>query len=104
MGVVIAVGEEFTIVGTDVTLPVVGFTFAATFGHVPIAYTSPDTWQTLLYGDDANGRFSAVALRRRRFVPRRDRRGRGGRALHQTGGSGRSPSWITPACRSRPVS
>ena len=59
----VTVGEEFTIVGTDITLPVVGFTFAGTFGHVPIAYTSLDTWQTLLYGDDANGRFSAVALR-----------------------------------------
>ena len=59
----VAVGEEFTIVGTDITLPVVGFTFAGTFGHVPIAYTSLETWQRLLYGDDANGRFSAVALR-----------------------------------------
>ena len=59
----VTVGEEFTIVGTDITLPVVGFTFAGTFGHVPIAYTSLDTWQTLLYGDNANGRFSAVALR-----------------------------------------
>ncbi len=57
------VGQAFTIVGTDVTLPVVGFTHAGTFGHVPIAYTDLSTWQMLLYGDDAKGRFSAVALR-----------------------------------------
>ena len=57
-----AVGDEFTIVGTDITLPVVGFTFAGTYGHVPIAYTSLSSWQQLLYGDDADGRFSAVAI------------------------------------------
>lgn len=57
------VGEEFTIVGTDVTLPVIGFTFAGTYGHVPIAFTSLATWQQLLYGDGADGRFSAVAIR-----------------------------------------
>ena len=57
-----SVGDEFTIVGTDVTLPVVGFTFAGTYGHVPIAYTSLSTWQELLYGGDADGRFSAVAI------------------------------------------
>jgi putative ABC transport system permease protein len=57
------IGEELHIVGTDLTLPVVGFTFAGTYGHVPIAYTSLATWQELLYGDGADGRFSAVALR-----------------------------------------
>ncbi|MCP4434848.1 MAG: ABC transporter permease [Actinomycetia bacterium] len=57
-----AVGDEFTIVGTDITLPVIGFTFSGTYGHVPIAYTSLSTWQDLLYGDDADGRFSAVAI------------------------------------------
>lgn len=56
------VGDEFTIVGTDITLPVVGFTFEGTYGHVPLAYTSLDTWQRLLYGEDADGRFSAVAV------------------------------------------
>ena len=40
----------------------VGFTFGGTYGHVPLAYTSFDTWQQLLYGDDADGRFSAVAI------------------------------------------
>lgn len=57
-----AIGDRFTIVGTDVTLPVVGFTFAGTYGHVPIAYTSLATWQQLLYGDGSDGRFSAVAI------------------------------------------
>lgn len=58
----VKVGERFTIVGTDVTLPVIGFTFAGTYGHVPIAYTSLSTWQKLLYGDSPNGRFSAIAI------------------------------------------
>lgn len=57
-----SIGDEFTIVGTDITLPVAGFTFAGAYGHVPIAYTSLSTWQQLLYGDDADGRFSAVAI------------------------------------------
>ncbi len=56
------VGETFTIVGTDIALPVVGFTFAGTYGHVPIAFTSLSTWQELLYGDNPEGRFSAVAI------------------------------------------
>ena len=55
-------GEEFTIVGTDTTLPVVGFTFAGTYGHVPIAFTSLDTWREVVYGDGSQGRFSAIAL------------------------------------------
>jgi putative ABC transport system permease protein len=59
----VAVGDEFTVPGADRALPVVGFTFGGTYGHVPIAYTSLDTWQQLQYGDDARGRFSAIALR-----------------------------------------
>lgn len=55
------VGDELTIVGTSVTLPVVGFTFAGTYGHVPIAFTSLDTWRELIYGDSADSRFSAIA-------------------------------------------
>jgi putative ABC transport system permease protein len=58
----VEVGERFTIAGSDLTLPVIGFTFGGTYGHVPIAYTSLDTWQQLQYGDDDRGRFSAVAL------------------------------------------
>jgi|RhiMethySRZTD1v2_1073278.scaffolds.fasta_scaffold02655_16 hemin transport system permease protein len=56
------IGERFTVPGSDETLPVVGFTFAGTYGHVPIAYTDLATWQHLQYGDDARGRFSAIAL------------------------------------------
>lgn len=58
----VEIGEELEILGTDRTLPVVGFTFGGTYGHVPIAYTSLATWQELVYGRDARGRFSAVAL------------------------------------------
>jgi putative ABC transport system permease protein len=60
----VKVGDKLTIVGTDTTLPVIGFTYAGTYGHVPIAYTSLSTWQHLLYGDGADGRFSAIAIRK----------------------------------------
>lgn len=59
----VAIGEEFTVPGSEAALPVVGFTFGGTYGHVPIAYTALGTWQDLQYGDDARGRFSAIALR-----------------------------------------
>jgi len=59
----IAVGDELTVVGPDVTLPVLGFTYAGSYGHVNIAFTSLEQWQKLVYGDSARGRFSAVALR-----------------------------------------
>lgn len=59
----IAVGDELTVVGADVRLPVLGFTYAGSYGHVDIAFTGLDTWQELLYGDNARGRFSALALR-----------------------------------------
>jgi len=59
----IKVGDELTIVGVDRKLPVVGFTYGGSYGHVPIAFTSLETWQELLYGDNANGRFSAIALK-----------------------------------------
>lgn len=58
----IAVGDRYTIAGSDLSLPVLGFTFAGSYGHVPIAYTSLSTWQSISYGADARGRFSAVAL------------------------------------------
>ena len=58
----VKLGEQLTIVGTDTTLPVIGFTYAGTYGHVPIAYTSLSTWQKLLYGDNAEGKFSAIAI------------------------------------------
>lgn len=57
------VGDELTIVGVDVTLPVLGFTYAGSYGHVDLAFSSLQTWQSLLYGDNAKGRFSAIAIR-----------------------------------------
>lgn len=59
----IKVGDRLTIVGVDRTLPVLGFTYAGSYGHVAMGFTGLSTWQHLLYGDNARGRFSAVALR-----------------------------------------
>lgn len=59
----VKVGEMLTIVGVDTKLPVLGFTYAGSYGHVDIAFTSLPTWQALLYGDNARGRFSAIAIR-----------------------------------------
>ncbi len=59
----VKVGDELTIVGVDRPLPVLGFTYTGSYGHVDIGFTSLSTWQSLLYGDNAKGRFSAIALR-----------------------------------------
>lgn len=59
----VELGTLLTVVGSAEPLPVIGFTFGGTYGHVPIAYTALDTWQRLVYGDDARGRFSAIAIR-----------------------------------------
>lgn len=59
----IEVGDELTVVGADVRLPVLGFTYAGTYGHVDIAFTSLATWQQIVYGDNARGRFSAIAIK-----------------------------------------
>lgn len=58
----VKVGDVLTIVGIDEQLPVLGFTYAGSYGHVDIAFTSLTTWQQLVYGDNARGRFSAVAV------------------------------------------
>ncbi|MDQ2621432.1 MAG: ABC transporter permease [Actinomycetota bacterium] len=58
----VEVGDRYRIDGTGTSLPVIGFTFGGTYGHVPIAYTDLTIWQRALYGDDARGRFSAIAL------------------------------------------
>jgi len=58
----VQVGDRYSLGGSDVELPVLGFTFAGTYGHAPIAFTSLETWQRIQYGDDAGGRFSAIAL------------------------------------------
>lgn len=59
----IKVGDVLTVVGPDVELPVLGFTYAGTYGHADIAFTSLETWQQLVYGPNAKGRFSAIAIR-----------------------------------------
>ena len=59
----VKVGDELTIVGPDEKLPVLGFTYTGSYGHVDIAFTSLAVWQHLVYGDNADGRFSAVAIR-----------------------------------------
>ncbi len=58
----IAVGDTITVLGPDVELTVAGFAETGTYGHVDIAYTSLAQWQSLMYGDNAAGRFSAVAI------------------------------------------
>jgi putative ABC transport system permease protein len=58
----VEVGDELTIVGPDVVLPVLGFTYGGSYGHVSMAFTSLDTWQHLVYGDDHRDRFNAVAV------------------------------------------
>ncbi len=59
----VEIGDRYRIDGAGTSLPVIGFTFGGTYGHVPIAYTDLSIWQRALYGDDAKGRFSAIALR-----------------------------------------
>jgi len=56
-------GVRYRIAGSDVVLPVLGFTYSGSYGHVPIAYTSLASWQRIAYGNDARGRYSAIALR-----------------------------------------
>jgi putative ABC transport system permease protein len=56
-------GDRITIVGPDVELEVLGFTYSGSYGHVPISFTSLETWQKLVYGDNAKGRFSAIAIK-----------------------------------------
>ncbi len=58
----VKVGDRYTLGAADLTLPVLGFTYAGTYGHAPIAFTSLETWQQIQYGNGADGRFSAIAL------------------------------------------
>ncbi|MEO6122467.1 MAG: ABC transporter permease [Ilumatobacteraceae bacterium] len=58
----IEVGDNLTIVGADEVLPVLGFTYAGSYGHVDIAFSSLAVWQQLQYGDNSRGRFSAIAI------------------------------------------
>lgn len=59
----VRVGDRFQVGGSGVTLPVLGFTYAGSYGHVDLAFTSLATWQRITYGADPRGRFSAIALR-----------------------------------------
>jgi putative ABC transport system permease protein len=59
----VKVGDRYSIAGSGVTLPVLGFTSAGSYGHAPIGYTSLREWRSVAYGNDPRGRFSAVALR-----------------------------------------
>ena len=58
----IKTGDVLRVVGADVDLHVLGFTYTGSYGHVSIAFTSLPTWQSLLYGENARGRFSAIAI------------------------------------------
>lgn len=59
----VEVGDRYRLSGTGESLPVTGFTFSGTYGHVPIAYTDLGVWQESVYGSDPGGRYSAIALR-----------------------------------------
>ena len=59
----IRVGARLTVVGVDRELPVLGFTYGGSYGHVDLAFTSLETWQGLVFGESAGGRFSAIAIR-----------------------------------------
>ena len=58
----VKIGDRYRLGGSDVVLPVLGFTYGGFYGHVAIAFTSLRTWQSITYGSDARGRYSAIAL------------------------------------------
>ncbi|MEO5723962.1 MAG: ABC transporter permease [Ilumatobacteraceae bacterium] len=58
----VKIGDIYDLGASGVSLPVLGFTFAGSYGHAPIGYVPLATWQSIAYGNDARGRFSAVAL------------------------------------------
>jgi putative ABC transport system permease protein len=59
----VKVGDRYKLGGSNVEVPVVGFTTAGTYGHAPIAFVPLETWQQVQYGEQPDGRFSSVALR-----------------------------------------
>jgi len=58
----IEIGDRFRFAGSDKPLPVLGFTYAGSYGHVPIGYVALSQWRDITFGDSATDRFSAVAL------------------------------------------
>jgi len=59
----VEVGDRYRLGGSKTILPVIGFTFSGTYGHAPIAYTDLGIWRQSVFGNDAEGRYSALALR-----------------------------------------
>ncbi len=63
----VGVGDVIAIDNSDVRLRVVGATDARSFGHVPAAYTSLETWRSIRYGttdlaDHQRGTAAAVVI------------------------------------------
>lgn len=63
----LTIGDEILVDNTDIRLTVVGTTGVSSYGHVPSAYTSIDTWRELRYGstdldDRQQGTASAVVI------------------------------------------
>lgn len=58
----VEVGDLYTVGGLEQELPVLGFTFAGTYGHAEIGFVSLELWQEIQFGEGADDRFSAVAL------------------------------------------
>ncbi|MBN8866315.1 MAG: ABC transporter permease [Solirubrobacterales bacterium] len=59
----VEVGDRFRFAGSDRPLPVLGFTFAGSYGHVPVGYVDIGEWREITYGSRGTDRFSAVAMR-----------------------------------------
>jgi hemin transport system permease protein len=59
----VQLGARYRIGGSDVRLPVAGFTFGGSYGHVPIAYVSLENWRAITYGANPGQRYSAIAMR-----------------------------------------
>jgi putative ABC transport system permease protein len=59
----IELGDTMQLGASGPELRVAGFADSGSYGHVPIAYVSLEHWQQVVYGNDARGRFSAIAVR-----------------------------------------
>ncbi len=58
----VKVGDRYTVGGSSEEYPVLGFTFAGTYGHTPIAFVSLSTWRQIQYSNPDDDRFSAIAV------------------------------------------
>jgi len=59
----VRVGDRFRFAGSDRPLPVLGFTFGGSYGHVPVGYVDIAEWREINYGSRQTDRFSAIAMR-----------------------------------------